>query len=61
VVVHPATLRFGGRVNEKRSFTVTVRWTGQPAVAGAEGNLKWVSKDHVVRSPIVIPPAAAAA
>ncbi|KAJ1299080.1 hypothetical protein BS78_01G503700 [Paspalum vaginatum] len=58
VVVRPSTLRFS-RVNEKQSFTVTVRWNGRPAVGGAEGNLKWVSKEHVVRSPIVIPPAKA--
>ncbi|KAK3150290.1 hypothetical protein QOZ80_3AG0231310 [Eleusine coracana subsp. coracana] len=58
VVVSPPMLRFT-KVNEKQSFTVTVRWNGQPAVAGAEGNIKWVSKDHVVRSPIVIPPAKA--
>ncbi|KAF8780208.1 hypothetical protein HU200_001876 [Digitaria exilis] len=60
VVVRPPMLRFS-RVNEKQSFTVTVRWNGKPAVAGAEGNLKWVSDDHVVRSPIVIPPAKAVA
>jgi subtilisin family serine protease len=54
VVVRPATLRFS-RVNERQSFTVTVRWNGRPAVGGAEGNLRWVSKEHVVRSPIVIP------
>ncbi|CAN6308265.1 unnamed protein product [Urochloa humidicola] len=60
VVVRPSMLRFS-RVNEKQSFTVTVRWNGQPAVAGAEGNLKWVSNEHVVRSPIVIPPAKAVA
>ncbi|NP_001148151.2 Subtilisin-like protease precursor [Zea mays] len=60
VVVRPPTLRFD-RVNEKRSFTVTVRWSGPPAVGGVEGNLKWVSRDHVVRSPIVIPPAKATA
>ena len=60
VVVRPPTLRFD-RVNEKRSFTVTVRWSGPPAVGGVQGNLKSVSRDHVVRSPIVIPPAKAAA
>nr|BAK03830.1 predicted protein [Hordeum vulgare subsp. vulgare] len=40
-------------------LTVTVRWAGQPSVAGAEGNLKWVSDDHIVRSPIVVPAKAA--
>jgi subtilisin family serine protease len=60
VVVRPPMLRFT-KVNEKQSFTVTVRWNGPPAVGGAEGNLKWVSSEHVVRSPIVIPPAKAAA
>jgi hypothetical protein len=35
---------------------VTVRWAGEPNVAGAEGNLKWVSDDdYIVRSPLVIP------
>lgn len=58
VMVHPPMLHFS-KVYEKQSFTVTVRWAGQPAVAGAEGNLKWVSNEHVVRSPIVIPPAKA--
>uniref|UniRef100_A0ACD5TTS7 Uncharacterized protein n=1 Tax=Avena sativa TaxID=4498 RepID=A0ACD5TTS7_AVESA len=57
VTVRPPVLRFA-KVNERQSFTVTVRWAGkQPAVAGAEGNLKWVSPEHVVRSPIVVPPA----
>ncbi|XP_062217009.1 subtilisin-like protease 4 [Phragmites australis] len=60
VTVRPPMLRFS-KVNEKQSFTVTVRWKGQPAVAGAEGNLKWVSNEHVVRSPIVIPSAKAVA
>ncbi|KAL5217317.1 hypothetical protein ABZP36_018001 [Zizania latifolia] len=58
VTVHPPMLHFS-RVYEKQIFTVTVRWAGQPAVAGVEGNLKWVSDEHVVRSPIVIPPAKA--
>jgi subtilisin family serine protease len=60
VTVSPPMLRFA-EVNQKQNFTVTVRWNGQPAVAGAEGNLKWVSKDHEVRSPIVVPPATAVA
>ncbi|KAL6648908.1 hypothetical protein ACP70R_013132 [Stipagrostis hirtigluma subsp. patula] len=60
VVVRPPMLRFT-KVNEKQSFTVTLRWAGQPAVAGAEGNLMWVSDEHTVRSPIVIPPANAVA
>jgi subtilisin family serine protease len=58
VTVQPPMLRFT-EANEKQSFTVTVRWAGQPTVAGAEGNLKWVSEDHIVRSPIVVPPKAA--
>jgi len=60
VVVRPPMLRFS-RANKKQSFSVTVRWNGQPAVGGTEGNLRWVSKEHVVRSPIVIPPAKAVA
>ena len=58
VTVQPPMLRFA-EAKEKQSFTVTVRWAGQPSVAGAEGNLKWVSDDHIVRSPIVVPPKAA--
>ncbi|KAK1695482.1 hypothetical protein QYE76_012179 [Lolium multiflorum] len=58
VTVRPPMLRFT-ELNEKQSFTVTVRWAGQPNVAGAEGNLKWVSEDHIVRSPIVVPAKAA--
>jgi subtilisin family serine protease len=55
VTVQPPMLRFA-ELKEKQSFTVTVRWAGQPNVAGAEGNLKWVSDDYIVRSPLVIPP-----
>ena len=55
VIVQPPMLRFT-ELKEKQSFTVTVRWAGQPNVAGAEGNLKWVSDDYIVRSPLVIPP-----
>uniref|UniRef100_A0A0E0R1L7 Subtilisin-like protease n=1 Tax=Oryza rufipogon TaxID=4529 RepID=A0A0E0R1L7_ORYRU len=58
VIVQPPMLRFT-ELKEKQSFTVTVRWAGQPNVAGAEGNLKWVSDEHIVRSPIVIPATAA--
>ncbi|KAF8698465.1 hypothetical protein HU200_035205 [Digitaria exilis] len=54
VVVQPPMLRFT-ELKEKQSFTVTVRWAGEPNVAGAEGNLKWVCDDYIVRSPIVIP------
>jgi hypothetical protein len=56
VIVEPRMLRFA-ELKEKQSFTVTVRWSGQPNVAGAEGNLKWVSGDdyYIVRSPLVIP------
>ena len=55
VIVRPPMLRFT-ELKEKQSFTVTVRWAGEPNVAGAEGNLKWVSDDdYIVRSPLVIP------
>ncbi|KAJ3682089.1 hypothetical protein LUZ60_014662 [Juncus effusus] len=50
VVVKPKELRFSA-VNEKRSFTVTVISKNKN---GVEGNMKWVSKDHVVRSPIAV-------
>lgn len=58
VTVQLPMLRFA-EAKEKQSFTVTVRWAGLPSVAGAEGNLKWVFDDHIVRSPIVVPPKAA--
>ncbi|KAG2550956.1 hypothetical protein PVAP13_9KG364383 [Panicum virgatum] len=55
VIVRPPMLRFT-ELNEKQSFTVTLRWAGEPNVAGAEGSLKWVSDDdYIVRSPLVIP------
>ncbi|XP_073112141.1 subtilisin-like protease [Elaeis guineensis] len=49
VTVTPPILEFS-KVKEKKNFTVRV--TG--GQSGAEGNLRWVSGRHVVRSPIVI-------
>nr|XP_010919426.1 subtilisin-like protease SBT1.2 [Elaeis guineensis] len=49
VTVTPPILEFS-KVKEKKTFTVRVIG-GQ---SGAEGNLRWVSRGHVVRSPIVI-------
>ncbi|KAJ3705654.1 hypothetical protein LUZ61_009359 [Rhynchospora tenuis] len=54
VIVNPSILQFT-KVNEKMSFTVTVTWNSTGNVSGgAEGNLKWVSDSHVVRSPLVV-------
>ncbi|BAF09579.1 subtilisin-like protease 1 [Oryza sativa Japonica Group] len=55
VTVTPDTLRFK-KVNQVRKFTVTFRGAnGGPMKGGvAEGQLRWVSPDHVVRSPIVV-------
>ncbi|KAJ4746105.1 Subtilisin-like protease [Rhynchospora pubera] len=54
VIVKPSILQFT-EVNEKMSFTVTVSWNSTGNVSGgAEGNLKWVSDSHVVRSPLVV-------
>ncbi|CAL9199498.1 unnamed protein product [Musa hybrid cultivar] len=51
VTVTPQTLKFS-EVKEKKSFTVTVKLTGSSS--SVEGNLKWISDKHVVRSPIVV-------
>ncbi|EHA8588611.1 Subtilisin-like protease SBT1.8 [Cocos nucifera] len=49
VTVTPPTLNFS-KVKEKKTFTVRVIGGRR----GAEGSLRWVSRRHVVRSPIVI-------
>ncbi|URD89342.1 Peptidase inhibitor I9 [Musa troglodytarum] len=51
VTVTPHTLTFS-KVKEKKSFTVTVKLNGSSS--SVEGNLKWISDKHVVRSPIVV-------
>ncbi|ONK62627.1 uncharacterized protein A4U43_C07F6140 [Asparagus officinalis] len=48
VTVTPGTLNFS-KVNEKLTFSVSVT-----AAAAAEGNLKWISGDTVVRSALVV-------
>ncbi|WOL10579.1 subtilisin-like protease SBT1.1 [Canna indica] len=55
VTVEPRTLVFS-KVNEKKSFTAEVKWVGTPPspLGFVEGNLRWVSDKHVVRSPIVL-------
>ncbi|OAY74488.1 Subtilisin-like protease SBT1.2 [Ananas comosus] len=53
VRVRPRILHFS-KANEKKSFAVTVQRKGG-SKNGVEGNLKWVSGEHVVRSPILIP------
>ncbi|VAH06869.1 unnamed protein product [Triticum turgidum subsp. durum] len=54
VKVEPEALEFTSAM-EKKTFTVTVSSRGGDADAGqlAEGSLRWVSEDHVVRSPII--------
>ncbi|GJM86383.1 hypothetical protein PR202_ga02237 [Eleusine coracana subsp. coracana] len=54
VTVTPDTLRFR-KVNEVRRFTVTIRSVqGRMEKGIAEGQLKWVSGNVVVRSPILV-------
>ncbi|URE22578.1 subtilisin-like protease [Musa troglodytarum] len=50
--VRPAKLYFK-EVNQKQSFTISFRRNGD-GFGPAEGRLRWVSKEHVVRSPISI-------
>ncbi|KAG8085369.1 hypothetical protein GUJ93_ZPchr0010g9556 [Zizania palustris] len=55
VKVEPAELEFQEAM-EKKTFAVTVSVSAGAGAAGhvvAEGTLRWVSRDHVVRSPIV--------
>ncbi|VAH18532.1 unnamed protein product [Triticum turgidum subsp. durum] len=56
VKVEPEALEFTSAM-EKKTFTVTVSSRGGDADANAgqlaEGSLRWVSEDHVVRSPII--------
>ncbi|CAN6274984.1 unnamed protein product [Urochloa humidicola] len=54
VAVSPSTIVFSD-VGHKRDFVVTVtRQATTPAKAVIEGELKWVSEKHVVRSPMVV-------
>ncbi|CAM0944660.1 unnamed protein product [Alopecurus aequalis] len=54
VTVTPDRLRFT-EVNQVQAFTVTIRSkNGQLKKRITEGQLKWVSRKHVVRSPIVV-------
>ncbi|XP_072986657.1 subtilisin-like protease [Typha latifolia] len=52
VIVTPPELQFSN-VNEKITFTVSVSWKGSRK-GSVDGNLRWVSGEHFVRSPIVI-------
>ncbi|CAL5018806.1 unnamed protein product [Urochloa decumbens] len=57
VAVTPSTMVFGDDAapKTKRDFVVTVRrLASTPAKAVIEGELKWVSEKHAVRSPMVI-------
>lgn len=53
IEVAPPTLSFAA-VGERKTFQVRVRWSLFPAKGVVEGNLRWVSNEHVVRSPIVV-------
>ncbi|OEL30401.1 Subtilisin-like protease SBT4.14 [Dichanthelium oligosanthes] len=54
VAVNPSTLVFSD-IGQKRDFVVTVRrQASTPAKAVIEGELKWVSEKHAVRSPVVV-------
>jgi hypothetical protein len=54
VAVNPSTLAFSD-IGQKRDFVVTVkREANTPTKAVVEGELKWVSEKHAVRSPMVI-------
>ncbi|CAN6253848.1 unnamed protein product [Urochloa humidicola] len=54
VAVSPSTMVFSD-VGHKRDFALTVtRQKTTPAKAVIEGELKWVSEKHVVRSPMVV-------
>uniref|UniRef100_A0A0D9VJ78 Subtilisin-like protease n=1 Tax=Leersia perrieri TaxID=77586 RepID=A0A0D9VJ78_9ORYZ len=55
VTVTPDTLRFK-KVNQVKKFTLTISGAKGRMKDGAvaEGHLKWVSPDNVVRSPIVV-------
>ncbi|KAJ0968797.1 hypothetical protein J5N97_021674 [Dioscorea zingiberensis] len=61
VVVEPVTLPFS-KLNEKKSFTVTVSKGSRTLQGGWKAQLKWVSVDHVVKSVIsevvAVPPVA---
>ncbi|URD78615.1 subtilisin-like protease [Musa troglodytarum] len=51
--VDPTTLSFE-KVDEKKSFSITFRRRGGRRQGAVEGQLRWVSTKHVVRSPISI-------
>lgn len=54
VAVTPSTLAFTG-LAQKLDFVVTVkRELGTPVKAVIEGELRWVSEKHTVRSPLVV-------
>ncbi|KAK1304816.1 Subtilisin-like protease SDD1 [Acorus calamus] len=53
VVVQPQQLQFS-RVNEKASYSVTLSIKDKTKGSYAEGELRWVSDEHVVRSPISV-------
>jgi Fibronectin type-III domain/Subtilase family len=51
-IIQPAVLRFNAK-NEKITFTVTFKWNGVSSYP-LRGQLAWLSREHVVRSPISI-------
>ncbi|TVU32187.1 hypothetical protein EJB05_23909, partial [Eragrostis curvula] len=52
ISVTPAKLEFT-KVNEKKTFSVSLSWDANKT-KHVEGSFRWISRDHVVRSPIVI-------
>ncbi|RLM80159.1 cucumisin-like [Panicum miliaceum] len=54
VAVNPSTMVFSD-IGQQRDFVVTVRrQASTPAKSVIEGELKWVSEKHAVRSPMVV-------
>nr|XP_010911698.1 subtilisin-like protease SBT1.7 [Elaeis guineensis] len=53
VKVTPQMLRFSG-LNEEKSYTVELSTDGKPPGKYSEGQLRWISSKHVVRSPISV-------
>ncbi|KAJ3680493.1 hypothetical protein LUZ60_016771 [Juncus effusus] len=50
--VMPKTIRFKS-VGQMKRFKIVINWAGTP-LSNVQGELKWISDKHVVRSPIAI-------
>ncbi|KAJ3695363.1 hypothetical protein LUZ60_000740 [Juncus effusus] len=51
--VIPKTLQFTS-LGQKKSYRVVIKWFGGPLKHMQDGELKWVSNKHIVRSPITL-------